>query len=463
MVTPASGAPIVLTNPERARVLLGRSGSFSVTAWSPTPLSYQWQSGTFTTNMANIPGAHGATYTTPATTLADHLTILRCIVSNAAGSATSATEMLFVTADVKSPTDLTSAVSAYGEPGTPFSYTITSSGGTAPIVYSATPLPAGLSLHAGTGVISGTPATAGTTNVTLTASNSAGSYSRDLTLTIKATPVNWGAVRLANIATRGLAGAGENNLIAGFVVQGSASKTVLIRAVGPTLAKFGVTGSLADPRLMLLNARGESMLTADDWDASGPGATVAQRVGAFALEPGSKDAAMVATITPGTYTVRVEGAPGSTAGVALIEVYDADPAITDSQPINISTRGLAGREGNQMIAGFVITGDGARNVLVRAIGGATLSSFGVSGGLADPALEIYDSRGNLLWQNDDWGRSPLVSLLPHTFASVGAFALATTSKDAAVLLALAPGAYTAKVTNRDQPEGVALIEVYQAP
>ena len=188
-VLPAPGAPVVLASPQRSRVLVGQTGSFSVTATSAAPMTYQWQKGTFTTNMADIAGANSATYTTPVTTLLDHLSIFRCVVSNAAGSATSATEMLFVTSAATPPTDITSAIIAGGAPGVPFSYSITSSGGTAPVSFNASPLPAGLSVDATTGAISGTPPATGTTNITLTATNSAGSFSRTLALTIDPVPV----------------------------------------------------------------------------------------------------------------------------------------------------------------------------------------------------------------------------------------------------------------------------------
>ena len=96
-VAPATGAPMILTNPERSRVLTGQTGSFSVFASSDSPMSYQWQKGTVTGNMTDIADAIEATYTTPPTTLADHLTLFRCIVSNSNGNATSANELLFVT------------------------------------------------------------------------------------------------------------------------------------------------------------------------------------------------------------------------------------------------------------------------------------------------------------------------------------------------------------------------------
>jgi hypothetical protein len=97
-VAPAPGAPILIKNPARARVLVGQRATFSVTAWSALPMSYQWQKGPLTGNMTDIPGATRASYTTPPPTLADRLTLFRCVVSNAAGNATSADEMLFVTA-----------------------------------------------------------------------------------------------------------------------------------------------------------------------------------------------------------------------------------------------------------------------------------------------------------------------------------------------------------------------------
>jgi poly(3-hydroxybutyrate) depolymerase len=189
-VTPAPDGPVILANPARARVLVGATASFSVAASSATPMSYQWQKGTGAGNMADIPGATEATYTTPATTLADHLTLLRCIVSNDAGNATSASEMLFVTAAPTAPTKILSDITASAQAGVPFQYTIVSSGGTAPITYSAAPLPPGLSLDPDTGIISGTPAEAATTRITLDASNTAGKVSAILSLTVTAPPAN---------------------------------------------------------------------------------------------------------------------------------------------------------------------------------------------------------------------------------------------------------------------------------
>jgi len=147
-------------------------------------MSYQWQKGTLTGNMADIPGATAATYTTPPTTLADHLSLFRCVVSNAAGSTTSASELLFVTAAPAAPTAIASPINAVAQTGAPFSYTILSSGGTPPVAYSAAPLPDGLVLDGNSGILSGIPSSAGTTNILLRAANRSGQTSATLVLVV---------------------------------------------------------------------------------------------------------------------------------------------------------------------------------------------------------------------------------------------------------------------------------------
>ncbi len=129
--------------------------------------------------------------------------------------------------------------------------------------------------------------------------------------------------RLLNASALALAGAGNDTLIAGFVISGPASKTVLIRAVGPALAAFGVSRTLADPHLSLF--RGTTLIASnDDW-SNGSGATPASFAahGAFALADGSKDAALLLTLPPGTYSAQASGNDGANATV-LIEIYALD-------------------------------------------------------------------------------------------------------------------------------------------
>ena len=102
-VMPAAGAPVILTNPARVRARRGQRATFSVTASSASPMSYQWQKGIGAGNMSDIPGATEAAYTTPPATLADNKTLFRCVASNVLGNATSAIEVLFVSAEAKAP------------------------------------------------------------------------------------------------------------------------------------------------------------------------------------------------------------------------------------------------------------------------------------------------------------------------------------------------------------------------
>lgn len=189
-VLPAPVAPVIITYPERARVLTNQLAKFSVTAWSPLPLGYQWQKGSFANadNFVNIMGANRSTYTTPPTVLADHTTLFRCVVTNMSGSATSASEMLFVTASVVSPKDITSEIKVFAQAGVPFNYTIKSTGGSTPLGYTASPLPNGLVLNPTNGLISGMPEIAGKTEILISVANSAGSISAVLTLTVTADP-----------------------------------------------------------------------------------------------------------------------------------------------------------------------------------------------------------------------------------------------------------------------------------
>jgi poly(3-hydroxybutyrate) depolymerase len=187
-VTPAPGGPIILANPARQRVVVNQQGTFSVTAWSPSSLSYQWQKGTILTNMADIPGANSPAYTTPQSALTDTLTLFGCTVTNATGSITSADEFLFVTAGPAAPNAFSNLLTASAQTGVPFTYTIVASGGTTPLTYTASPLPAGLSLDKNSGVISGIPVAAGVSSISIGASNSAGHTSAILTLTVTDTP-----------------------------------------------------------------------------------------------------------------------------------------------------------------------------------------------------------------------------------------------------------------------------------
>ena len=128
--------------------------------------------------------------------------------------------------------------------------------------------------------------------------------------------------RLGNVSTRGQVGTGNNILIGGLIVGGSTPKPVVLRALGPTLAQFGVTGVLADPYLQLRDGNGNLVEANNDWQQSPQAATI---VADGKAPPNAKESAMAPTLTPGNYTALVFGV-GGTTGTALVEVYDESPS-----------------------------------------------------------------------------------------------------------------------------------------
>ena len=131
--------------------------------------------------------------------------------------------------------------------------------------------------------------------------------------------------RLINVSARTQVGTGGNILIAGFVIGGTSAKTVMIRAIGPTLGVFGVAGALNDPKLELYASGSSAAIsTNDNWGAAANAAQVANAaagVGAFALALESRDAVLLASLPPGSYTAQVSGVNNAT-GSALVEIYE---------------------------------------------------------------------------------------------------------------------------------------------
>ena len=269
------------------------------------------------------------------------------------------------------------------------------------------------------------------------------------------------AQRLANLSTRARAGTGEQVVIAGFVINGDESKSVLIRAVGPALTAFGVDGVLAAPKLDLY--RGSTVIaTNTGWSRAANAAEIAAaaaRSGAFAFADGSADSALLTTLPPGAYTAIISSATNA-AGVALAEVYDLSNA-AGPKLVNLATRAVAGTASDTLIAGVVVTGTAPKRVLIRAAGPA-LTAFGLNGVLARPKLELF-SGSTVIAQNTGWSTSADAAGIAQAATQAGAFAFPAGSADSALLINLAPGAYTAQVSGVGGTTGVALVEVYEVP
>jgi uncharacterized delta-60 repeat protein len=325
-----------------------------------------------------------------------------------------------------------------------FSYQIVASG--QPNSYSASGLPPGFSIDPATGLITGTPSAAnvGTYTITVTATNAEGtSATFQLVLTIlpPATPTT-----LLNISTRLRVLTGDNALIGGFIITGTAPKRVIVRAIGPSLTDSGVPGALTDPVLELHGPGGFITITNDNWRD-----TQQSEIEATGIPPSNNlESAIVATLPPGAYTAIVRGQSDGT-GVGLVEAYDLDSA-ADSQLANISTRGFVDTGENVMIGGLIggPASAGGGPMLVRAIGP---SLGGVQGALQDPTLELRNGAGSLIASNDDW-RDTQQAAIEATGIQP------SNEKESAILSTLAPGNYTAIVRGTNNGTGVGLVEVY---
>jgi outer membrane protein assembly factor BamB len=300
---------------------------------------------------------------------------------------------------------------------------------------------------------------------TCVVTNAAGSTTSAAAALALVTPDPTNPARLTNLSVRTVAGPGAQTLIVGFTIGGGGAainKRLLLRAAGPSLGAFGVVGTLADPRLALF--AGPTQLGANDnWAGNADVLALAGELGAFPFASAtSRDAALAALPAAGAYTMQLTSAD-ATSGTALAEIYDGTTVFRADTPrlVNISARSdvLAGAP---LVAGFVVAGQAARTVLVRGIGPTLASIFGIAGALADPQLTLFRDTTQIA-ANDNWHDSPNAVAIAATAPQVGAFVLPTTSRDAAVLLTLPPGNYSAQVTGANGTSGNALVEVYEVP
>ena len=270
--------------------------------------------------------------------------------------------------------------------------------------------------------------------------------------------------RLANISARATVGTGNAVLIPGFVVSDGPVR-LLVRGVGPSLAGFGVQGLIDDPQLALVNGAGVTVASNNDWGTAANLADLtaaSTQVFAFGLGAGSKDAAMLVTLQPGAYTAVMNNAVPGQTGVGLVELYEVDGAASAGRLANMSVRAQVGTGDSVLIPGLVVGGSGARTLLVRAVG-PTLANFGVTGALANPTMTLF-SGSTALGTNDNWNSNATTGpQIAATAAQVRAFSLPSGSLDAALLLTLAPGAYTIQVSGVGGAGGICLVEVYEVP
>ena len=445
--------PTIATQPTSQSATVGGSVTLSVSANGSAPFNYQWRK-----DGAAISGATNGTLTLSSVQSADAGSYT-VVVTNSAGSATStaATLTVNIVATISTP-----PVSRTVDAGTTTTFTVVATGA-APFSYQWRKDGTAISgATNGTLTLSSVQSTdAG--NYTVVITNSAGSTTSSAA-TLAVTIPNPG--RLINLSVLAPLTTAGDTFTLGYVVNGASTtntKPLVIRSAGPSLGALGVSGTLADPQLELFAGPTKTGGN-DDW--GGLTATAMAAVGAFAYTGStSRDAAIAANITSRDNSVKISAgssAPNGT-GTVIAEVYDATPSasftVTTPRLINFS---VIKNVSTSVTLGFVIGGATNETVLVRAVG-PTLGTapFNVGGVMADPKVELFDAAGKSLATNDNWGGT---AALATAFGATGAFALPTSSKDAALVVTLAPGNYSVVVTPvSGTATGTALLEVYEVP
>ncbi len=253
---------------------------------------------------------------------------------------------------------------------------------------------------------------------------------------------------LANISTRVGVQSGEKVAVAGFIINGSATKRVILRAIGPSMTSID-SAVLADPILELYDSAGSLLFANDDWKDSQE-----QAVRDSTIPPShDRESAIVVPLPPGSYTAVVRG-KNNAGGIGLVEVYDLERSAA-SKLANISTRGAVGTDGAAMIGGLILSEGDPGRLLLRAIG-PSLAAAGIQDALRDPQIELFDRDGAKIAENNNWKHSQRAQI-----ESTGA--APASDAEAALLIELNPGAYTAVVRGLNGSAGVALVEAYNLP
>jgi len=449
-------APAFTSQPVSKSAAVGTTVSFAVAATgSPTP-SIVWKKDGIA-----LSGATGATLTLPSVTTSDAGTYT-AVATNSAGTVVSSAASLTITGIAPSIT--TQPASQAVNVGSTVSFNVVATG---------TPAPTYQWRKSGTAILGATAptltfasvSTADAADYSVVVSNSAGSVTSAIaTLTVSTSGTSGGTNNnytstnqtipghLTNVSAQALpAQQGNQSLSMTFTVTG-ATKSVLVRGVGPGLASFTTDATFGDPKVAVTNS-GVAVANNDNWGGSAALSDVFRRVGAFPLATNSKDAALVTSVAPSTYSVALSGKSG---GLAMVELYDADSGTAlNGRVAKVTAQAPVGTNNNALIADFTVTGDTPLHLLIRAIG----PSLSGKGNLADPKLTIYNG-ATVLQQNDNWGGT---SLLTTDFVLAGASNLAASSKDAAIDITLAPGSYTAVVSGVNSTTGVASVEFYELP
>ena len=257
--------------------------------------------------------------------------------------------------------------------------------------------------------------------------------------------------QLLNISTRLNVQTGAKVLIGGFIIDGLESKSILVRALGPTLGQppFNLSGVLGDPTLALYQG-GTQLAANDNWAD-----TQESEINATGKAPPNvAESAILQPLAPSAYTAILSG-KNATTGVGLVEVYDLAPD-SNSTLANISTRGFVETGSSVMIGGFIVQ-NGIQKVIVRGLG-PTLGQppFNVPEALADPVLAIFDANGQQIASNDNWQDSQAAEIQATGKAPPN-------NSESAIVITRPAGNTTAILSGKNNTTGNALVEAYILP
>ncbi len=251
-------------------------------------------------------------------------------------------------------------------------------------------------------------------------------------------------------------GAGNDVLIEGFIVQGptGSKKKIIVRAIGPSLIPFGITDALANPTLEIRDKNNVLIASNDNWKTTHVGGIItgnqsAQITASGVAPTNDLESAIIADLAPGSYTAVVRGA-GNTVGTGVVDAYDLSPA-SPARLANIATRGLIQPGDKLMIAGLIIQNSGVREVILAI--GPSLSAFGITNALPDTTLQLRNQNGVIVKEDDDWQTTQK--------AEIQATGLQPSNpKEAAMVLNIPPGQYTAQVRGKPEATGIGVVEVF---
>jgi len=255
---------------------------------------------------------------------------------------------------------------------------------------------------------------------------------------------------LLNLSTRARVDATPGReLIGGFIITGpgNTKKKLLLRGIGPSLARFGIAEALSDPNLTL-QLPNYNFLN-DDWMSSQK-----EDIQSTGLAPSNNhEAAIATTLAPGNYTTILRGQTPLDVGLGSVEIYDVDPG-ADAALANISSRAYVQSGDDRMIAGVILgPRNGAGKILIRALG-PSLRTFGVTEPLPDPMVSLFDANGTSLATNDNWADTQRLEILATGMPPDDPL-------ESAIVATIPDGAFTAVVEDANGHSGVAVVEIYR--